>query len=236
MVAKAKTALAEILNLMGMNATVAEKAGVDSEEYILDVKAVTRFAPGARTTLDALQYLITRIAGERPGNEAPHIVSISRTTTGRRQTLQDMRCAWARRPTPAQDCHHPSPQRADRKVVHSACKTILVTTRSLAGRLSPLADHSRGDVKLSAGPAAAQSARATAARSTGLTRAGREDDGRSPRSKAEIKKDGRCYHRDTEIPQQDDRSDRCRNIVFACRRQRQPIGRGQQQYSRFRIK
>ena len=78
MVAKAKTALAEILNLMGMNATVAEKAGVDSEETILEVKSDNSGLIIGRKgqTLEALQYLVSRIAGERPGNEAPHVVIV----------------------------------------------------------------------------------------------------------------------------------------------------------------
>ena len=136
MVAKAKTALVEILNLMGMNATVTEKAGIDSEETILEVKSENSGLIIGRKgqTLEALQYLVTRIAGERPGNDAPHVViDIESYHERRRQTLQDMALrlgekAKRQRKTVTIDAL----SAADRKVVHAALQDDpWLTTRSL---------------------------------------------------------------------------------------------------------
>ena len=135
-VTKAKTALVEILNLMGMNATVTEKAGVDSEETILEVKSENSGLIIGRKgqTLEALQYLVTRIAGERPGNDAPHVViDIENYHERRRQTLQDMALrlgekAKRQRKTVTIDAL----SAADRKVVHAALQDDpWLTTRSL---------------------------------------------------------------------------------------------------------
>jgi predicted RNA-binding protein Jag len=66
MVEKGKTALAEILNLMGMNASVDQKAGVDAEETILEVKSDNSgLIIGRKGQTLRLQYLVSRIAGER---------------------------------------------------------------------------------------------------------------------------------------------------------------------------
>lgn len=163
MVAKAKTALAEILNLMGMNATVAEKAGVDSEETILEVKSDNSGLIIGRKgqTLEALQYLVTRIAGERPGNEAPHVViDIENYHERRRQTLQDMALrlgekAKRQRKTVTIDAL----SAADRKVVHAALQDDpWLTTRSLGqGAYRRLLIIPEGDRKIKdEGPAPAQ--------------------------------------------------------------------------------
>ena len=163
MVAKAKTALAEILNLMGMNATVAEKAGVDSEETILEVKSDNSGLIIGRKgqTLEALQYLVSRIAGERPGNEAPHIViDIENYHERRRQTLQDMALrlgekAKRQRKTVTIDAL----SAADRKVVHAALQDDpWLTTRSLGqGAYRRLLIIPEGDRKIKdEGPAPAQ--------------------------------------------------------------------------------
>jgi len=136
MVEKGKTALAEILNLMGMNASVEQKAGVDAEETILEVKSDNSGLIIGRKgqTLEALQYLVSRIAGERPGNEAPHIViDIENYHERRRQTLQDMALrlgekAKRQRKTVTIDAL----SAADRKIVHAALQDDpWLTTRSL---------------------------------------------------------------------------------------------------------
>lgn len=136
MVEKAKTALVEILNLMGMNAAVEQKAGVDADETILEVKSDNSGLIIGRKgqTLEALQYLVTRIAGERPGNEAPHIIiDIENYHERRRQTLQDMALrlgekAKRQRKTVTIDAL----SAADRKIVHAALQDDpWLTTRSL---------------------------------------------------------------------------------------------------------
>ena len=136
MVEKGKVALAEILNLMGMNATVEQKAGIDAEETILEVKSDNSGLIIGRKgqTLEALQYLVTRIAGERPGNESPHIlIDIENYHERRRQTLQDMALrlgekAKRQRKTVTIDAL----SAADRKVVHAALQDDpWLTTRSL---------------------------------------------------------------------------------------------------------
>lgn len=136
MVEKAKVALAEILNLMGMNASVEQKAGVDADETILEVKSDNSGLIIGRKgqTLEALQYLVSRIAGERPGNEAPHIViDIENYHERRRQTLQDMALrlgekAKRQRKTVTIDAL----SAADRKIVHAALQDDpWLTTRSL---------------------------------------------------------------------------------------------------------
>ena len=136
MIEKAKTALAEILNLMGMNASVEQKAGSDGEEIVLEVKSENSGLIIGRKgqTLEALQYLVSRIAGERPGNESPHIViDIENYHERRRQTLQDMALrlgekAKRQRKTVTVDAL----SAADRKIVHAVLQDDpWLTTRSL---------------------------------------------------------------------------------------------------------
>jgi len=136
MVEKAKTALAEILDLMGMNASVDQKSGIDADETILEIKSENSGLIIGRKgqTLEALQYLVSRIAGERPGNESPHIViDIENYHERRRQTLQDMALrlgekAKRQRKTVTIDAL----SAADRKIVHAALQDDpWLTTRSL---------------------------------------------------------------------------------------------------------
>jgi len=136
MVEKGKTALAEILDLMGMNASVDQKAGIDADETILEIKSENSGLIIGRKgqTLEALQYLVSRIAGERPGNESPHIViDIENYHERRRQTLQDMALrlgekAKRQRKTVTIDAL----SAADRKIVHAALQDDpWLTTRSL---------------------------------------------------------------------------------------------------------
>jgi len=136
MVEKGKTALVEILNLMGMNASVEQKADSAADETILEIKSDNSGLIIGRKgqTLEALQYLVSRIAGERPGNEAPHIViDIENYHERRRQTLQDMALrlgekAKRQRKTVTIDAL----SAADRKIVHAALQDDpWLTTRSL---------------------------------------------------------------------------------------------------------
>jgi len=136
MVEKGETALAEILSLMGMNASVEQKAGVDADETILEIKSDNSGLIIGRKgqTLEALQYLVSRIAGERPGNETPHIViDIENYHERRRQSLQDMALrlgekAKRQRKTVTIDAL----SAADRKIVHAVLQDDpWLTTRSL---------------------------------------------------------------------------------------------------------
>lgn len=121
---------------MGMNASVEQKASQDSDETVLDVKTDNSGLIIGRKgqTLEALQYLVTRIAGERPGSEAPHIViDIENYHERRRKTLQDMALrlgekAKRQRKTVTVDAL----SAADRKIVHAALQDDpWLTTRSL---------------------------------------------------------------------------------------------------------
>lgn len=133
---KAKTALAEILKLMGVAATVEIKAGETGDEIVLDVRADNNALLIGRKgqTLEALEYLVIRIAGERPGGEGPHIVvDVENYRERRRRTLEDMALrlgekAKRQRKTVTVDAL----SAADRRIIHAALQDDpWVTTRSL---------------------------------------------------------------------------------------------------------
>ena len=135
-VEKAKAALAEILKLMGVAATVEIKAGATGDEIVLDVRAENNALLIGRKgqTLEALEYLVIRIAGERPGGEGPHIVvDVENYRERRRRTLEDMALrlgekAKRQRKTVTVDAL----SAADRRIIHSALQDDpWVTTRSL---------------------------------------------------------------------------------------------------------
>src|SRR5919108_6035761 len=67
---KAKTALRQILDLMGVTGTIEQKLAATGDETVLEIHADNSGLLIGRKgqTLEALQYLVTRIAGERPGN------------------------------------------------------------------------------------------------------------------------------------------------------------------------
>ena len=73
---KAKEVLAEILNLMGVEAAVELKVGEKADETVLEIRAENSGLLIGRKgqTLEALQYLVSRIAGERGAMEGPHVV------------------------------------------------------------------------------------------------------------------------------------------------------------------
>jgi len=136
MIEKAKTALGEILQRMGVAATVQQKSAADGAEIILEIKAADSGLLIGRKgqTLEALQYLIERIAGERQSSEGAHIiVDIENYRERRRRSLEDMALrlgekAKRQRKTVTVDALGA----ADRRIVHAALQDDpWLTTRSL---------------------------------------------------------------------------------------------------------
>lgn len=135
-VAKAQAVLSEILKLMGLKASVQIKSGETSEETILEVRTENSGLLIGRKgqTLEALQYLVTRIVGEQPGAEGPQIiVDIENYRERRRRSLEDMALrlgekAKRQRKTVTVDAL----SAADRRVIHAALQDDpWVTTKSL---------------------------------------------------------------------------------------------------------
>jgi spoIIIJ-associated protein len=133
---KAKAALSEILNLMGVSATVEIKAGETSDEIILDVRADNNALLIGRKgqTLEALEYLVIRIAADRPGSDGVHIVvDVENYRERRRKSLQDFALrmgekAKRQRKTMTMDAL----SAADRRIIHAVLQDDpWVTTRSL---------------------------------------------------------------------------------------------------------
>jgi spoIIIJ-associated protein len=133
---KAREVLSEILNLMGVKASVDVRAGEKSEETILQIRAENSGLLIGRKgqTLEALQYLVTRIAGERSGAEGPQIVvDIENYRERRRKSLEDMALrlgekAKRQRKTVTVDAL----SAADRRIIHAALQDDpWVTTKSL---------------------------------------------------------------------------------------------------------
>ena len=166
---KAKTALTEILSLMGFSAAVEQKAAQNGDETILEIKADNSGLLIGRKgqTLEALQYLVTRIAGEYPGSEGPHIVvDIENYRDRRRKSLEDMALrlgekAKRQRKTVTVDAL----SAADRRVIHAALQDDpWVTTKSLGqGSYRRLLIIPEGDRRTKAGASpAAQERPATA--------------------------------------------------------------------------
>jgi spoIIIJ-associated protein len=133
---KAKTVLVEILKRMEIEASVQAKVGDTSEEVVLEVSCDNSGLLIGRKgqTLEALQYLVTRIAGERQGSEGPHIVvDIENYRQRRKKTLEDMALrlgekAKRQRKTVTVDAL----SAADRRVVHAALQDDpWITTKSL---------------------------------------------------------------------------------------------------------
>jgi spoIIIJ-associated protein len=133
---KAKTALAEILRLMGVTATIEIKPGDAADEVVLDVIADNNALLIGRKgqTLEALEYLVMRISGERSGSDGPHVVvDVENYRERRRKTLQDMALrlgekAKRQRKTVTVDAL----SAADRRIVHATLQDDpWVTTKSL---------------------------------------------------------------------------------------------------------
>lgn len=123
-VTKAEAALQEILHLMGIKATVSQSVSANGDETILDIRTEDSGLLIGRKgqTLEALQYLVTRIAGERLASEGPHIViDIEKYRERRRKTLEDMALRLgekAKRQRKAVTVDALSA--ADRRVIHAA--------------------------------------------------------------------------------------------------------------------
>lgn len=135
-VAKAKTALAEILRLMGIKASLETLSDAKSGETILEMRSENSGLLIGRKgqTLEALQYLVTRIVGERQGSEGPHLViDVENYRERRRKSLEDMALrlgekAKRQRKTVTVDAL----SAADRRIIHAVLQDDpWVTTRSL---------------------------------------------------------------------------------------------------------
>lgn len=134
---KAKGVLADILRLMGMNAAIDVKPDAKGEETVLEIRVDNSGLLIGRKgqTLEALQYLVTRIAGERQVNyEGPQIVvDIENYRERRRKSLEDMALrlgekAKRQRKTVTVDAL----SAADRRIIHAALQDDpWLTTKSL---------------------------------------------------------------------------------------------------------
>src|ERR1044071_4495419 len=134
--AKAKKVLEDILSLMGFSASVEGKTGERADEIVLEIRADNSGLIIGRKgqTLEALQYLVTRIASGGPASEAPHlIVDIENYHERRRKSLEDMALrlgekAKRQRKTVTIDAL----SAADRRIIHSALQDDpWLTTKSL---------------------------------------------------------------------------------------------------------
>jgi len=128
--------LAEILKYMGVNASIELKPGEIAEEIILDIQSDNGgLLIGRRgQTLEALQYLLTRMVAERQGREGPElVVDTENYRERRRKTLEDMALRLgekAKRQRKAVSVDALSA--ADRRVVHLALQDDpWLTTKSL---------------------------------------------------------------------------------------------------------
>jgi spoIIIJ-associated protein len=133
---KAKEVLVEILNLMGVKAEVELKIGEKTDEAMLEIRAENSGLLIGRKgqTLEALQYMVSRIAGERVRTEGPHVVvDIENYRERRRKSLEDMALrlgekAKRQRKTVTVDAL----SAADRRIIHAALQDDpWVTTKSL---------------------------------------------------------------------------------------------------------
>lgn len=133
---KAKEVLTEILKLMGIKAEVELRVGEKSGETVVEIRTENSGLLIGRKgqTLEALQYLVGRIAGERGVTEGPHIVvDIENYRQRRRKSLEDMALrlgekAKRQRKTVTVDAL----SAADRRIIHAALQDDpWVTTKSL---------------------------------------------------------------------------------------------------------
>ncbi|HEX2928094.1 MAG TPA: RNA-binding cell elongation regulator Jag/EloR [Candidatus Binatia bacterium] len=135
-VEKAKAALNQILDLMGFKGTVERQPASEGDEIVLEIHADSSGLLIGRKgqTLEALQYLLTRIVGERPGGEEPRIViDVENYRARRRKSLEDMALrlgekAKRQRKTVTVDAL----SAADRRIIHAALQDDpWVSTKSL---------------------------------------------------------------------------------------------------------
>jgi spoIIIJ-associated protein len=121
---------------MEIDATVQRKPSAHGDETILEITTENSGLLIGRKgqTLEALQYLVARIAGERPGGEGPHvIVDVENYRERRRRSLEDMALrlgekAKRQRKTITVDAL----SAADRRIIHATLQDDpWVSTKSL---------------------------------------------------------------------------------------------------------
>lgn len=130
---KGKEILAQILRLMGFQTTVEVKPGETEEEMVLDIQGDNSGLLIGRKgqTLEALQYLVLRMLGEREGPEI--VIDAGNYRERRRKSLEDMALrlgekAKRQRRSVAIDAL----SAADRRIVHAALRDDpWLTTKSL---------------------------------------------------------------------------------------------------------
>lgn len=133
---RAKEVLGEILSLMGIKATVEMKPGETEAEIVLEIHGDNGGLLIGRKgqTLEAMQYLVTRITTERQGKEAPQlVVDTENYRERRRKSLEDMALRLGekvkrQRKTVTVDAL----SAADRRIIHLALQDDpWLTTKSL---------------------------------------------------------------------------------------------------------
>jgi spoIIIJ-associated protein len=133
---KATAVLGDILRLMAVQGTIDTRLGPNGEEIILEIRTENSGLLIGRKgqTLEALQYLVTRIVSEGPGTEGPHVlIDIENYRERRRRSLEDMALrlgekAKRQRKTVTIDAL----SAADRRIIHSVLKDDpWLTTKSL---------------------------------------------------------------------------------------------------------
>ena len=150
---KAKEALAEILKLMGISAEVELRVGEKSDETVVEIRAENSGLLIGRKgqTLEALQYLVSRIAGERGGTEGPHIVvDIENYRQRRRKSLEDMALASGGEGEAAEkdrDRRCLERRRSPHYSRGTARRSVGNNQESGARFVSPAVDHPRGRSK-----------------------------------------------------------------------------------------
>jgi spoIIIJ-associated protein len=133
---KGKEILTRILTLMGVPATVEVKPGEIEEEVVLDIHCENGGLLIGRKgqTLEALQYLLTRIVNERQTTEGPQVVvDIENYRLRRRKSLEDLalrlgeKAKRSRKPVAVDAL-----SAADRRIIHVTLQDDpWLTTKSL---------------------------------------------------------------------------------------------------------
>ena len=131
---KARAALAEILRLMGLDATVEAKRGDSPEEVVLEIHGDTGGLFGERKSqmLETLHYLLTRIVAEtRRGVQLE--IDVEGYREQRRKGLEDMALRLGEKAKRQRKAVTVDPlSAADRRIVHAALEDDpWLTTKSL---------------------------------------------------------------------------------------------------------
>jgi spoIIIJ-associated protein len=133
---KGKEVLEEILRLMEIAATVEIKPGGAADEAVLDIRCdCGGLLIGRRgQTLEALQYLVTRIVSDRQGRDGPQlVVDTENYQERRRKGLEDMALRLGEKAKRQRKTVTVDPlDAADRRVVQAALQDDpWLTTKSL---------------------------------------------------------------------------------------------------------